>query len=58
MKDLLDKLITTKTPINVCETYADKLLIPPDECIIGLVISGGPVLIDMMTNSEYKVFTF
>ena len=58
MKDLLDKLIENKTPIHVCEACADKRLIPPDECITGSVISGGAVLVDMMINPEYKVFTF
>lgn len=58
MKDLLDKLIENKTPIHVCEACADKRLIPPDECITGSKISGGGVLVDMMTDPEYKVFTF
>ena len=58
MKDLLDKLIGNKTPIHVCEACADKRLISPDECITGSVISGGGVLVDMMTDPECKVFTF
>jgi len=58
MKDLLDKLIERKTPIHVCAACADKRLISPDECVPGSVISGGPVLVDMMVNPEYKVFTF
>jgi sulfur relay (sulfurtransferase) complex TusBCD TusD component (DsrE family) len=58
MKDLLDKLIAKKTPIHVCEACADKRLISPDECIQGSVVSGGGVLVDMMTDPECKVFTF
>jgi uncharacterized protein involved in oxidation of intracellular sulfur len=58
MKDLLDKLIKKNTPIHVCEACADKRLISPDECITGAVISGGGVLVDMMTDPDSKVFTF
>ena len=58
MKDLLDKLIENKTPIHVCSACADKRLISPDECISGSVISGSSVLVDMMVDPEYKVFTF
>ena len=58
MKDLLDKLITRKTNIHVCKACADKRLVSPDECIEGSVISGATVLVDMMTDPEYKVFTF
>jgi len=58
MKDLLDQLIAKKTPIHVCKACADKRLVSPDECIEGSKISGAPVLVDLMTNPEYKVFTF
>ncbi|MFZ7111161.1 MAG: DsrE family protein [Desulfatiglandales bacterium] len=58
MKDLLDKLIERKTSIHVCKACADKRLVSPDECIEGSVISGATVLVDLMTNPEYKVFTF
>ena len=58
MKDLLDKLISQKSPIHVCKACADKRLVSPDECIEGSVISGAPVLVDMMTDPEYRVFTF
>jgi len=58
MKDLLDKLIDKKCPIHVCEACANKRLISPDECIEGSVISGGGVLVDMMTDPEFRVFTF
>jgi sulfur relay (sulfurtransferase) complex TusBCD TusD component (DsrE family) len=58
MKDLLDKLIENKAPIHVCEACADKRLISQDECINSSVISGGGVLVDMMTDPECKVFTF
>ena len=58
MKDLLDKLIKKKTPIHVCKACADKRLVEPDECIEGSVISGATMLVDLMTNQEYKVFTF
>jgi uncharacterized protein involved in oxidation of intracellular sulfur len=58
MKDLLDKLISKRTPIHVCKACADKRLVSPDECIEGSRISGATVLVDMMTNPEYKVFTF
>jgi uncharacterized protein involved in oxidation of intracellular sulfur len=58
MKDLLDKLIAQKTKIHVCKACADKRLVSPDECIEGSIISGATVLVDLMTNPEYKVFTF
>ena len=58
MKDLLDVLIENKTPIHVCKACTDKRLISPDECIAGSVVSESAVLVDMMTNPEYKVFTF
>jgi predicted peroxiredoxin len=58
MKDLLDKLIEQKTTIHVCRACADKRLVAPDECIEGSTISGAPVLVDLMTDPEYRVFTF
>lgn len=58
MKDLLDELIRKKTPIHVCAACANKRLVSPDECIEGSVVSGAAVLVDMMIDPEYKVFTF
>lgn len=58
MKDLLDGLIKRKTPIHVCKACADKRLVSPDDCVEGSVISGAPVLVDMMIDPAYKVFTF
>jgi sulfur relay (sulfurtransferase) complex TusBCD TusD component (DsrE family) len=58
MKDLLDQLITAKTTIHVCKACADKRLVSPDELIDGAIISGAPVLVDMMADEAYKVFTF
>ena len=58
MKDFLNKLINKKSPIHVCKACADKRLISPDELIAGAVISPGPVLVDMMADPEYRVFTF
>jgi sulfur relay (sulfurtransferase) complex TusBCD TusD component (DsrE family) len=58
MKDLLDRLIAQKTPIHVCKACADKRLVSPDELIEGARISGAPVLVDMMADTTYKVFTF
>jgi sulfur relay (sulfurtransferase) complex TusBCD TusD component (DsrE family) len=58
MKDFLNQLITKNSPIHVCKACADKRLISPDELIAGAVISPGPVLVDMMANPEYRVFTF
>ena len=58
MKDLLDKLIEMKTPIHVCKACADKRLISPEELVEGSKISGAPLLVEMMTSPEYKVFTF
>ncbi len=58
MKDLLDQLIQYKTPIHVCKACADKRLVSPDDLIQGAVISGAPLLVRMMTDPEYKVFTF
>jgi predicted peroxiredoxin len=58
MKDLLDKLIETKTPIHVCKACADKRLVSPDELIQGAVISPGPTLVQKMSSPDYKVFTF
>ena len=58
MRDLLDDLIATKTTIHVCKACADKRLVSPDELIDGSVISGASVLVHMMADPEYKVFTF
>ncbi|MBU1276983.1 MAG: DsrE family protein [Proteobacteria bacterium] len=58
MKELLDKLVGQGSPIHVCKACADKRLVGPDELINGAVISGAPVLVKMMTDPEYKVFTF
>lgn len=58
MKEMLDKLIKSETVIHVCQACADKRLVSPDELISGAVISGGPVLVDMMISPDYKVFTF
>lgn len=58
MKDLLDELIGKKTPIHVCAACANKRLVSPDDCIEGCVVSGAAVLVDMMINPQYKVFTF
>ena len=58
MKDLLDQLLAAKAPIHVCKACADKRLVGPDDLITGTVLSGAPVLVHMMTDPEYKVFTF
>lgn len=58
MKDLLEKLSKAETLIHVCKACADKRLISPDDLINGAVISGGPLLVDKMTDPDYKVFTF
>lgn len=58
MKELVDKLIEKKTLVHVCKACADKRLVSPDDLIEGAKISGAPVLVDMMANPEYKVFTF
>lgn len=58
MKDLLDELTKRETTIHVCKACADKRLVSPDELIDGAVISGAPVLVKMMTDPNYKVFTF
>ncbi|MGD9125598.1 MAG: DsrE family protein [Desulfarculaceae bacterium] len=58
MKELLDQLIQAQTPIHVCKACADKRLVSPDELIPGAQISGAPVLVEMMTSPDYKVFTF
>jgi len=58
MKDLLDKLIEMKTPIHVCKACADKRLISPEELVEGSQISGAPLLVEMMTSPDYKVFNF
>ena len=58
MKDLLNKLLELNAPVHVCKACADKRLVGPDDLINGTVLSGAPVLVKMMTNPEYKVFTF
>ena len=58
MKDFLDKLILHKNILHVCKACADKRLISPDDLIEGAEISPAPVLVDMMTNPDYRVFTF
>jgi len=58
MKDLLDKLIVLKAPIHVCKACADKRLIAAEELIPGAKISGATLLVGMMADPAYKVFTF
>jgi uncharacterized protein involved in oxidation of intracellular sulfur len=58
MKDLVDELVKSKTPIHVCKACADKRLVSPDELVSGAVVTGAPVLVDMMTDPSFKVFTF
>ena len=58
MKDLVDQLIKHKTPIHVCKACADKRLVSPDELVNGATVTGAPVLVNMMTDPGYKVFTF
>jgi uncharacterized protein involved in oxidation of intracellular sulfur len=42
----------------VCKACADKRLVSEDELVEGAFISAGTVLVEMMVNPEYKVFTF
>ncbi|MCB2225787.1 MAG: DsrE family protein [Desulfarculaceae bacterium] len=58
MKELLDKLVSAEAPIHVCKACADKRLVGPDDLINGTTLSGAPVLVKMMTDPDYKVFTF
>lgn len=58
MKELLDQLITGRTTIHVCKACADKRLVSPDDLIDGAKISGAPVLVKMMADPSYRVFTF
>ena len=58
MKDMLDTLIGAKSPIHVCKACADRRLVGPDDLIQGAVISPAPVLVGMMADPNYKVFTF
>lgn len=58
MKELLDKLVEMGAPIHVCKACADKRLVGPDDIINGTQLNGAPFLVKMMTDPEYKVFTF
>ena len=58
MKDFLDKLISHKNIIHVCKVCADKRLMSPDDLIEGAELSPAPVVVGMMTNPDYRVFTF
>lgn len=58
MKDMLEKLIKSNTPIHVCKACADKRLISPDELISGSRISTSGELVNMMASPDYKVLTF
>jgi sulfur relay (sulfurtransferase) complex TusBCD TusD component (DsrE family) len=58
MKDFLDKLISHKNIIHVCKACADKRLMSPDDLVSGATLSPAPVVVDMMANPDYKVFTF
>jgi sulfur relay (sulfurtransferase) complex TusBCD TusD component (DsrE family) len=58
MREFLDKLIINKNIIHVCKACADKRLMSPDDLVNGAELSPAPVLVDMMTNPDYKVFTF
>lgn len=58
LKDLLDQLIKHKTPLYVCKACADKRLVSPDDLVAGAEVAGAPVLVEKMTDPQYKVFTF
>jgi len=58
MKDFLDKLIGKNNTIHVCKACADKRLMSPDDLIAGSEMSPAPVLVDMMGDPEFRVFTF
>jgi sulfur relay (sulfurtransferase) complex TusBCD TusD component (DsrE family) len=58
MKDLLDTLSGTNSPIIVCKACADKRLVSPDELVNGAIMEGATVLANKMTDPAYKVFTF
>lgn len=58
MKELIDQLNAHGGKIYVCKACADKRLVSPDELVSGADMAGAPVLVDMMTSPEYKVFTF
>jgi len=58
MKELLDILIEHNTTFHVCRACGDKRLVSLDECIEGSILSESAVLVDMMIDSDCKVFTF
>ena len=58
MKDFLDQFIEQKVTIHVCKACADKRLVAEDDLVEGAVISPGSVLVKMMVDPAYKVFTF
>jgi len=58
MKDLLDILVEHKAIFHICRACGDKRLISIDDCIEGSVLSESAVLVDMMTDPNYKVYTF
>lgn len=58
MKELLDQLDASGSPIFVCKACADKRLVDPEECIPGSRIAGAPALVAKMADPDYKVITF
>ncbi len=58
LKDYTDMLKSSEHPIMVCKSCAAKRLITHESLIEGTVFVEMPLLVEKITNPDYKVFTF
>jgi uncharacterized protein involved in oxidation of intracellular sulfur len=58
MKEMIDKLLSAGGKLHVCKACADKRYVGPDDIVDGSVISGGPEIVQIMSDPERKVLVF
>ena len=58
LSDYLDMLNSGEHPVLVCKSCAERRLIKQDDLIEGTVIAPMPLLVQKLTDPDYKVLTF
>jgi sulfur relay (sulfurtransferase) complex TusBCD TusD component (DsrE family) len=58
LSDYLDMLKSSEHPVLVCKSCAEKRLIKQEDLIEGTVIATMPLLVQKLTDPDYKVLTF
>jgi sulfur relay (sulfurtransferase) complex TusBCD TusD component (DsrE family) len=56
--DYMDMLDTSKLPILVCQSCAEKRLISKDDLIGGTAMVTMPTLVEKIASPDYKVLNF